>query len=155
MALLEVPTIADLSILADISVVDIFATYETTIVDLINRFLPLHLARVRRSALSPGFDMECRSLCRQVHRLERLTRLAVDNSAWVRFCERYASSLPTFLLSEFVDDLLLFLTILCNQSTPGWNSTTIAEALNARSCPQRSELDSSDPINFRLIANVS
>src|SRR6218665_3984184 len=44
-ALLEVPAIADPSILADFSVADIFATYETTMGDLINKFLPLRPAR--------------------------------------------------------------------------------------------------------------
>src|SRR6218665_2596792 len=87
-ALLEVPAIADPSILADFSVADIFTTYETTMGDLINKFLPLRPARIRRSALSPWFDMECRTLRRQARRLERLyrrTRLPVDRSTWVHF----------------------------------------------------------------------
>src|SRR6218665_3165749 len=37
-------------------VADIFAVYETTMVDLLNRFLPTRQARVRRNPLSPWFD---------------------------------------------------------------------------------------------------
>src|SRR6218665_539749 len=56
--------------------------------DLINKFLPLCPARVRRSVLSPWFDVHCRALRRQARHLERLyccTRLPVDRSTWVCF----------------------------------------------------------------------
>lgn len=57
-ALLDVPSIGDPSILVDLLVADIFATYEATMVDLIDRFLPSRRGRVRRRALTPWFDAE-------------------------------------------------------------------------------------------------
>src|SRR6218665_1983988 len=60
----------------------------STMGDLIKKFLRLRPARIRRSALSPWFDMECRTIRRQARRLERLyrrTRLPVDRSTWVHF----------------------------------------------------------------------
>src|SRR6218665_3700704 len=63
-------------------------TITTIITIIINKFLPLRPARIRRSALSPWFDMECRTLRRQARRLERLyrrKRLPVDRSTWVHF----------------------------------------------------------------------
>ena len=87
-ALMEVPAVADPSTLADLSVEEAFATYEATMTGLIDRFLPLRPARVRRCPLSPWFDKECRSLRRQARRHERKyrrTRLPSDRSAWVQF----------------------------------------------------------------------
>src|SRR6218665_3618000 len=55
---------------------------------LIYRFLPAHPAKVRRCALSPWFDAECRSFRRRARRHERQyrrTKLAADRSAWVHF----------------------------------------------------------------------
>src|SRR6218665_372972 len=63
--------------------------------------------------------------------------------------------MPTFLLQEFVDDLLPFLTALCNRSIqdgvlpPSQKRSILAPVL------KRSGLDSTDPLNFRPIANVS
>src|SRR6218665_2226479 len=61
--------------------------YETTMVDLLNRFLPTRQARVRRNPLSPWFDAECRSLRRRTRRLERQYRkskLQMDRIAWIK-----------------------------------------------------------------------
>src|SRR6218665_1878204 len=58
-------------------------------VDLINKFLPLRPARVRRSVLSPWFHVECRALRRQARRLERLyrrTRFPVDGCTLCEIC---------------------------------------------------------------------
>src|SRR6218665_2593212 len=63
--------------------------------------------------------------------------------------------IPTFLLQEFVDDLLPFLTALCNRSVqdgvlpPSQKRSVLVPVL------KRSGLDSTDPLNFRPIANVS
>ena len=64
--------------------------------------------------------------------------------------------LPTFLLQEFVDVLLPFLTVLCNRSIedgvlpPSQKRSILVPVL------KRSGLDSSDPVNFRpIVANVS
>src|SRR6218665_1667820 len=63
--------------------------------------------------------------------------------------------IPTFLLQEFVDDLLPFLTALCNRSIqdgvlpPSQKRSVLVPVL------KRSGLDSIDPLNFRPIANVS
>src|SRR6218665_2675557 len=63
--------------------------------------------------------------------------------------------IPTFLLQEFVDDLLPFLTALCNGSIqdgvlpPSQKRSILVPVL------KRSGLDSTDLLNFRPIANVS
>src|SRR6218665_1131884 len=63
--------------------------------------------------------------------------------------------MPTFLLQEFVDDLLPFLTALCNRSIqdgvlpPSQKRSILVPVLKC------SGLDSTDPLNFRPIANVS
>src|SRR6218665_724226 len=62
--------------------------------------------------------------------------------------------IPTFLLQEFVVDLLSFLTVLCNRSIhdrvlpPSQKRSILVPVL------KRSGLDSIDPLNFRPIANV-
>src|SRR6218665_2521135 len=59
---------------------------------------------------------------------------------------------PTFLLQEFVDDLLPFLTALCNRSIqdgvlpPAQKRSFLVPVL------KRSGLYSTDPLNFRPIA---
>src|SRR6218665_1756927 len=87
LALLESPAIADPSALEGLPVADTFTIYETTMVDLLNRFLPTRQARVRRNQLSPWFDAECRSLRRGTRRLERRYRkskLQMDRIAWIK-----------------------------------------------------------------------
>src|SRR6218665_845487 len=81
------PAIADPSALEGLPVADIFAVYETTMVDFLNRFLPTRQARVRRNPLSPWFDAECRSLQRGTRRLERRYRKSksqMDRIAWIK-----------------------------------------------------------------------
>src|SRR6218665_3769127 len=63
--------------------------------------------------------------------------------------------IPTFLLQEFVDDLLPFLTALCNRSIHDGvlpRSQKRSVLVPVLKC---SRLDSADPLNFRPIANVS
>ena len=86
-ALLNIPAIADPSTLEDLPVADIFAVYESTMTDLLTQFLPTRHTKVRRRPLSPWFDGECRSLRREVRRLERRyrrTRSPVDHTAWIK-----------------------------------------------------------------------
>ena len=63
--------------------------------------------------------------------------------------------LPTFLVQEFIEDLLPFLTLLCNRSLqegilpPSQKRSLVFPAV------KRDGLDSSDPANYRPISNVS
>src|SRR6218665_2371942 len=47
-ALMEVPVVADSSTLADLSMADTFMSYESSMTELVDRFLPLHLVTIRR-----------------------------------------------------------------------------------------------------------
>ena len=70
-------------------------------------------------------------------------------------CDLDPTCIPTFLLQEFVDDLHPFLTALSNRSIqdgvlpPSEKRSILVPVL------KRSGLDSTDPLNFRPIANVS
>src|SRR6218665_1399959 len=86
-ALMEVPVVADPSTLTDLSMPDAFMSYESSMTELVDRFLPLHLVTIRRCPHSPWFDRECHSMRRQARRHERKYRqtgLPSDRSGAVR-----------------------------------------------------------------------
>lgn len=86
-ALITVPLIADPSTLTGLPVSEIFAIYETAVVNLVDDLLPSDQARVRRFPLSPWFDADCRSLRPRSRRLGRhygITKPSADRSAWVQ-----------------------------------------------------------------------
>src|SRR6218665_3999823 len=87
-ALLEIPAVADPSIMNDLPVADVFATYQSAMAEVFERLLPTRQARIRRCGLTPWFNAECRSLRCEARRLERLyrrTRAPTDRAAWVKY----------------------------------------------------------------------
>src|SRR6218665_2346147 len=87
-ALLEIPAVADPSIMNDLPVADVFATYQSAMAEVFERLLPTRQARIRLCGLTPWFNAECRSLRREARRLERLygrTRAPADRAAWVKY----------------------------------------------------------------------
>ena len=73
-ALLEIPAVAYPSIMNDLPVPDVFATYQSALAAVFERLLPTRQA-------------ECRSLRHEARRLERLyrrTRAPADRVAWVK-----------------------------------------------------------------------
>ena len=52
----------------------LFQVYEETLRDLLDLMLPRHIVRSRPNLTSPWFDDECRSVKRDVRRLERRYR---------------------------------------------------------------------------------
>src|SRR6218665_3228743 len=87
-ALMEVPVVADPSTAADLSAEEAFLLYETSMSQLVDRFLPLRLVTIRRCPHSPWFDRECCSMHRQARRHERKYRrtgLPSDRLTWVQF----------------------------------------------------------------------
>src|SRR6218665_3455525 len=87
-ALLEIPAVADPSIMNDLPVAVVFATYQTVMAEVFERLLPTRQARIRRCGLRPWFNAECRSLRREARRLERLyrrTRAPADRVSWVKY----------------------------------------------------------------------
>src|SRR6218665_3900261 len=70
---------------------DLFSSYETVMLKLIDSFLPQRTVRSRQHPLSPWFNADCRALRRQARRLERVyrrTRLPSDQAAWVHFVRK-------------------------------------------------------------------
>jgi exonuclease III len=63
--------------------------------------------------------------------------------------------LPTFILQEFVDTLLPFLTVLCNRSLCEGVLPISQKRSILVPVPKAAGLDMADPVNFRPIANVS
>ena len=60
--------------------------YDETLRDLLDLMLPRHLVRSRSNLTSPWFDEECRSVKRDVRRLERrnyFLRDLSDRLAWI------------------------------------------------------------------------
>src|SRR6218665_2694036 len=87
-ALMEVPVVADPSTAADLSAEEAFLLYETSMSQLVDRFLPLRLVTIRRCPRSLWFDRECRSMRRQARHHERKYRrtgLPSDRLTWVQF----------------------------------------------------------------------
>src|SRR6218665_3030634 len=87
-ALLEIRAVADPSIVNDLPIADVFATYQTAMAEVFERLLPTRQARIRRCGLRPWFNAECRSLRRDARRLERLyrrTRAPADRVSWVKY----------------------------------------------------------------------
>ena len=87
-ALMEVPVVADPSTAADLSAEEAFLLYETSMSQLVDRFVPLRLVTIRRCPHSPWFDRDCRSMRRQARRHERKYRrsgLPSDRLTWVQF----------------------------------------------------------------------
>src|SRR6218665_687101 len=61
-ALLEILAVADPSIVNDLPIADVFATYQTAMAEVFERLLPTHPARIRRCGLRPWFNAECRTV---------------------------------------------------------------------------------------------
>ena len=80
------PLCGDLSLLADLSTDALFSLYETSMLPLIDSLLPLCQHRTYSRPLQPWLDYQCRSLRRNVRRLERRfrrTRDPVDRLNWM------------------------------------------------------------------------
>src|SRR6218665_3226636 len=87
-ALLEIPAVADPSIVNDLPITDVSATYQTAMAEVFERLLPNSQARIRRCGLRPWFNAECRPLRREARRLERLhrrTRAPADRASSVKY----------------------------------------------------------------------
>src|SRR6218665_1354585 len=87
-ALMEVPVVADPSTLTDLSMADAFMSYESSMAELVDRFLSLHLVTIRRCPHSPWFDIECHSMrckARRHERKYRRTGLPSDRFLFARY----------------------------------------------------------------------
>src|SRR6218665_3894604 len=88
--------------------------------------------------------------------LREITNLELRNlimAAAPKMCE--LDPVPTFLVQELIDDLLPFLTVLCNQSIQEANLPTSQKRSILLPKLKRDRLDSTDPSNYRPIANVT
>ena len=80
-----------------------------------------------------------------------LRRLILSSAA--KSCE--LDPAPTFLIQEMIDDLLPFLTILCNASIREASLPTSQKRSILLPILKRDGLDPDDPSNYRPIANVT
>src|SRR6218665_1306732 len=71
-ALLEIPVVADPSMMNDLLVADVFATYQSALAEVFERLLPTRQARIRRCGLTPWVNAECRSLRREASSGEKV-----------------------------------------------------------------------------------
>src|SRR6218665_2454485 len=62
---------------------------------------------------------------------------------------------PTFLLQEVIDDLLLFLTALCNSSIHEASLPDSQKRSILLPVIKQDALDQNDPVNYRPISNVT
>ena len=70
----------------EMKVTELFDLYNSTLRDLLDKFLPLHKVKSRYQPTTPWFDADCRRIKRQVRLLERRYRRSksdVDRLAWV------------------------------------------------------------------------
>ena len=70
-----------------LSIYDLFAAYNNTLVALLDRHAPRYIRKRKRRVMSPWFDEECRASKRDVRRMEckyRKTRLSTDRQIWVK-----------------------------------------------------------------------
>src|SRR6218665_532186 len=90
-ALQAEPLFNDVEAFSSSTATDLFSSYETVMLKLIDSFLPQRTVRSRQHPLSPWFNADCRALRRQARRLERVyrrTRLPSDQAAWVHFVRK-------------------------------------------------------------------
>ena len=61
--------------------VELFEVYHSTLTEIADRLAPAHSTQSRICPLSPWFDAECRSICRNCRRLENTRRSGTRRTA--------------------------------------------------------------------------
>src|SRR6218665_80775 len=82
-ALLEIPAVADPSIMNDLPIADVFSTYQTAMAEVFERLLPTRQVRIRRCGLRPTQNVGPYVARPVVWR--DCTRAPADRIAWVKY----------------------------------------------------------------------
>src|SRR6218665_1176388 len=118
-----------------------------------------YTARARSAPSAPTLPASPPEFPPTVHRMATLMEIssvelrAVIMSSAPKSCE--LDSLPASLIQDYVDDLLPFLTLLCNRSLQEGALPDSQKRSVVFPALKRDGLDLKDPSNFRPISNVS